>query len=169
MPSLTWTWYWDVSCMMTLELEYFFLCSARDKHQHRTSVTTRPGRAPHTRRGGGGRGTPRCRRQSGAPWGLGRARTRPFLASVALGLLPGPVPPLGYSSPPTDRVSGSISQGCHCELLVRLSPYGEGQEAAAALLTGAPASPRLWGMGRTLRLSWTPLELTCPLHSGYGV
>lgn len=25
--GLTWTWYWEVSCMMTLELEYFFLCS----------------------------------------------------------------------------------------------------------------------------------------------
>lgn len=29
---LTWTWYCDVSCMMTLELEYFFLCSGwRDR------------------------------------------------------------------------------------------------------------------------------------------
>lgn len=25
--GLTWTWYWEVSFMTTLELEYFFLCS----------------------------------------------------------------------------------------------------------------------------------------------
>lgn len=32
MLILTWTWYCDVSCMITLELEYFFLCSVwRDR------------------------------------------------------------------------------------------------------------------------------------------
>lgn len=32
--GLTWTWYWEVSCMMMLELEYFFLCSEQGVTSH---------------------------------------------------------------------------------------------------------------------------------------
>jgi len=34
--SLTCTWYCDVSCMMTLEFEYFFRCSERNKNANKT-------------------------------------------------------------------------------------------------------------------------------------
>ena len=40
--SLTWTWYWEVSCMMTLELEYFFLCSEWGHASHSPTPEGRP-------------------------------------------------------------------------------------------------------------------------------
>lgn len=40
--GLTWTWYWEVSCMMTLELEYFFLCSERGHASHSPTPEGRP-------------------------------------------------------------------------------------------------------------------------------
>lgn len=41
--GLTWTWYWEVSCMMTLELEYFFLCSVQETLSFGPTGRTRAG------------------------------------------------------------------------------------------------------------------------------
>lgn len=36
---LTCTWYWDVSCIMILELEYFFLCSVKKGGKEETRLS----------------------------------------------------------------------------------------------------------------------------------